>query len=70
MTGPRKDDRPLDLGDVPAEEDISAADAAERVDKDPDEQRWDKDRAEPEVYVEETDLPDDPPPPGDIRTRT
>lgn len=31
--------RPVELPDVPAGEEISAADAAERVDEDPDEQQ-------------------------------
>jgi hypothetical protein len=32
------DERPVELEGVPAEEEISTADAAERVDEDPDEQ--------------------------------
>jgi hypothetical protein len=35
--------RPLDLGQVPTEEGVSEADAAERVDEDPDEQENRKD---------------------------
>ena len=33
-----KDQQPLDLGGVPDEEDVSEADAAERLDLDPEEQ--------------------------------
>ena len=32
------EDRPIELADVPAEEGISPADAAERVEQDPEEQ--------------------------------
>jgi hypothetical protein len=32
------EDRPIELEDVPAEEEISAADAAERVEREPEEQ--------------------------------
>jgi hypothetical protein len=35
---PRETEQPLDLGGVPHEEDVEAADVAERVDKDPAEQ--------------------------------
>ncbi|WP_193612726.1 hypothetical protein [Nocardioides lijunqiniae] len=35
---PRSEDRPIDLGGVPAEEGINAADAEERLDVDPEEQ--------------------------------
>jgi hypothetical protein len=35
---PRDAEQPLDLGGVPQEEDVEAADVAERVDKDPAEQ--------------------------------
>lgn len=34
----RGEERPVDLGGVPAEEGINAADAEERLDVDPDEQ--------------------------------
>ncbi|WGL51530.1 hypothetical protein P5P86_16375 [Nocardioides sp. BP30] len=37
LNHPREENK-LDLGGVPAEEDVSAADAAERVDQDPEEQ--------------------------------
>ena len=70
MTAPRDEDRPLDLEGVPEEEDMSTGDAAERVDKDPEDQRWDKDRQEPDVVVEDTELPDDEPPAADPRART
>lgn len=36
---PEPDDRPLDLEGVPAEEGISEADAAERLDQDPETQQ-------------------------------
>jgi hypothetical protein len=42
---PEPTDRPLDLGGVPDAEDVSAADAAERVELDPEEQ---KNRTDPE----------------------
>jgi hypothetical protein len=35
---PRDAEQPLDLGGVPQEEDVEAADVAERVEKDPAEQ--------------------------------
>jgi hypothetical protein len=35
---PRSEDRPIDLGGVPAEEGINPADAEERLDVDPEEQ--------------------------------
>jgi hypothetical protein len=35
----RDSEKPLDLGGVPPEEDVEAADASDRVDKDPAEQR-------------------------------
>jgi hypothetical protein len=37
MTNPR-DEKPVDLGDVPGEEGIDPADAAERLDEDPEAQ--------------------------------
>lgn len=55
---------------MPDEEGIEPGDAAERVDKDPDEQGWDQDREEPDVLVQDVELPDDPPHPDDIRSRT
>ncbi|WP_182524307.1 hypothetical protein [Nocardioides dongkuii] len=36
MTTPRGEDRPVELGGVPSEEAVSAADAAERLQEDPD----------------------------------
>ena len=47
------DERPLDLGGVPAEEGISTADAAERLDKDPAEQGPLGEHQDPEVVVED-----------------
>jgi hypothetical protein len=38
MAGP-KDEQPLDLQGVPGEEDVSKADAADRVDVDPEQER-------------------------------
>ncbi len=38
MTVPHHPERPLDLSAAPAEEDVSAADVADRVDLDPEEQ--------------------------------
>ncbi|MCW2842337.1 MAG: hypothetical protein JWN22_253 [Nocardioides sp.] len=38
MTTAHPEERPVDLEGVPAEEDISSADAADRLDDDPDEQ--------------------------------
>jgi hypothetical protein len=35
---PRETEQPMDLGGVPPEEDVEAADAADRVEKDPAEQ--------------------------------
>lgn len=47
--------RPVDLADVPAGEDISAADAAERADEDPEEQQNRVDPVWSEVAADETD---------------
>ncbi len=47
------EERPLDLGGVPAEEGISPADAAERLDQDPDEQGPQGEHQQPEVVVED-----------------
>ncbi|MCW2793433.1 MAG: hypothetical protein JWO76_2531 [Nocardioides sp.] len=38
MTTAHPEERPVDLEGVPAEEGISSADAADRIDEDPDEQ--------------------------------
>ncbi len=38
MTVPHHPERPLDLSAAPSEEDVSAADVADRVDLDPDDQ--------------------------------
>ena len=39
MTYQPEEERPIELEDVPDEEGISVADAAERIDKDPEEQK-------------------------------
>lgn len=39
MISPRDEQRPVDVEGVPAEEGVSTADAADRVDADPREQR-------------------------------
>jgi hypothetical protein len=49
-------DRPVDLEGVPAQEDISTADAVERVDRDPEEQEnreEGQDGRGPEIVVDE-----------------
>ena len=38
MSIPRDEERPVDLGGVPAEEGVTSADASERADLDPEEQ--------------------------------
>ena len=55
----REEDRPLDVEGVPEEEGVSDADAAERVDEDPDEQRNRPDQ--PGVSAEERRQFNDPP---------
>ena len=50
MTTPGHGERPLDLGGVPDEENVSAADAAERVGTTPEEQ---------ENRVDAPDLPEE-----------
>ena len=39
MTDQPEEQRPIELQDVPGEENISVGDAAERLDKDPEEQK-------------------------------
>lgn len=43
----RGEERPIELGDVPAEEEISTADAAERLEQDPEEQVNKPDQEDP-----------------------
>jgi hypothetical protein len=50
--GDHEQERPVELDDVPAGEDISPADAAERVDEDPDEQ---SNRQDPVLAAEDED---------------
>jgi len=56
---PREEHRPLDVKGAPAEEDLSVADAADRVDLDPDEQVNRPDQ--PGVSEEERRQFNDPP---------
>jgi hypothetical protein len=54
----REDERPIDVQSVPEEEDLSAADADERLDEDPHEQRNRPDQ--PGVSAEERKQFNDP----------
>jgi hypothetical protein len=49
MTTPRGEDRPVDLSALPDEEGVDAADAADRLDKDPDDQPREAEQGEPET---------------------
>jgi hypothetical protein len=54
MTTPHSEERPVDLGGGPGEEDIDTADAVERLDEDPD--QIDRNREqEPDVIIEARD---------------
>lgn len=49
MTRPHGEERPVDLSALPDEEGIDPADAAERLDKDPDDQPREREQGEPET---------------------
>ncbi|HTW18349.1 MAG TPA: hypothetical protein VMF51_24710 [Nocardioides sp.] len=52
MTTPHSEERPVDLGSVPGEEDIDTADAAERLEQDPKDIDRNREQ-EPEVATDE-----------------
>jgi len=55
MTIRPDDERPVDVEGVPAEEDISVADAAERIDLDPEDQPLRRDPVQSEGPASDSD---------------
>ena len=52
MTTPANEERPVDLEEVPAEEDLSPADVADRLEEDPEDQ---PNRVDPDYAADEGD---------------
>jgi hypothetical protein len=52
MTTPANEERPVDLAEVPTEEDLSPADIADRLDEDPEAQ---PNRRDPDYAADEGD---------------